>query len=154
MEKIKLFLISIIAILCIGAFFYKADSVINKKNNNNASNKDNVVFITYDELEKKVNNKEDFVLVVTQEGCSHCKNYAPTVKKVANKYDYKIYDLNLTKLSDDENKKISTIANVSGTPTTIFFKKGVEESTLNRINGETSEEKLATKLKKLGYIGD
>jgi len=142
-------LVSVLFVILAGGIFYKANDKIFSK-----TDKNNFVFISYTELEKKIKNKENFVLVVTQEGCSHCKNFNPTVKKVANNYNIKIYDLNLTKLSDEESKKISTIANISGTPTTIFYKNGEEESTLNRINGETSEKNLINKLKKLGYIGD
>ena len=149
MDKIKIFLITIIGIIAIGGIFYTSNKKIHKDDK-----KSNVVLINYSELEKKVNNKDDFVLVITQEGCSHCKNYTPVIEKVSKKYNINIYDLSLTDLSDEESKKISTIANVSGTPTTVFFKNGNEESTLNRINGETSESKLVDKLKKLGYIGD
>ena len=119
MDKIKIILVSVLFVILAGGIFYKANDKIFSKT---GENKDNLVFISYTELDKRIKNKEDFILVVTQEGCSHCKNFNPIVKKVANNYNIKIYDLNLTKLSDEESKKISTIANISGTPTTIFYK--------------------------------
>ena len=149
MKNVKIIAASILALIAVGTVFLK---VANDNKNNNQ--KSNVVSIKFSELKEKIENKDDFVLVITQEGCSHCKNYAPTIKKVSNKYDIKIYDLDLTKLSDEEKKELVTIANVSGTPTTIFFKDGEEKSTLDRLNGAVSESKLVSKLKKLGYIGD
>ena len=149
MKNLKLVLVVLVSILAIGAVFLKVAND-NKKNDE----KSNVVAIKFSELKKKIEDKDDFVLVITQEGCSHCQNYAPIMKRVSNKYNIKIYDLNLTALNDEERKELITIANVSGTPTTIFFKDGEETSTLNRISGEASESKLVEKLKKLGYIGD
>ena len=149
MKNVKIIAASILALIAVGTVFLK---VANDNKNNNQ--KSNVVSIKFSELKEKIENKDDFVLVITQEGCSHCKNYAPTIKKVSNKYDIKIYDLDLTKLSDEEKKELVTIANVSGTPTTIFFKDGEEKSTLDRLSGAVSESKLVSKLKKLGYIGD
>ena len=149
MKNLKIILVSLLAILAIGAVFLKVANDKKKEDENS-----NVVSIKFEDLKKKIDAKEDFVLVITQEGCSHCQNYAPTIKKVSNKYNIKIYDLSLTALSDDDKKELVTIANVSGTPTTIFFKNGEEESTLNRLVGAVSESKLVAKLKKLGYIGD
>ena len=41
---------------------------------------------------------------------------------------------------------------VSGTPTIMFITKGDEETTLNRIVGDTSKEKTIEKFKVNGYI--
>ena len=110
--------------------------------------------ISISELKEKIDNKDSFILVITQDGCSHCQNYAPIIREISEEYNIKIYDLNLTNLTKDEKDELINIANVNGTPTTLFFKNGEEESTLNRINGEASSSKLVNKLKKLGYIGD
>ena len=102
--------------------------------------------------EQKINNKDSFVLVFTQDGCSHCESYAPVLKEVSNKYNIKIYDLNLTKVKSTDIAKVNAIASISGTPTTIFYKNGEEETTLNRISGDTTSDKLIAKLQKLEYI--
>ena len=149
MKNVKIIAVSILAVLAIGAVFLKVAN-----DNKKSDKKGAVVMIKMDELKKKIENKDDFVLVITQEGCIHCKNYAPTIKKVANKYGINIYDLNLTDLTKTEYKELATIANSSGTPTTIFFKDGEETSTLDRLNGAVSTSKLVSRLKKLGYIGD
>lgn len=148
MEKAKIVLVSFLAIITIGVIFF------NVNNNETTNNDTKVITVSFSELESKINNKDDFVLVISQDGCSHCKNYSPIIDRVSSKYDIEIYNLNLTKLISEDAKKLNNIANINATPTTIFFKNGEEVSTLNRINGEASEKKLVEKLKKLGYIGD
>lgn len=133
-------------IIAIFGVFYFANKTTSK------TNKNNVVFIDVEQLEEKIKNKDSFVLVFTQDGCSHCQTYAPVLESVSKKYDIKIYDLNLTKVKSADISRVNTIASISGTPTTVFYKNGEEETTLNRINGDTSESKLVEKLKKLGYI--
>ena len=116
-------------------------------------NEDNsVVLLNMTKLQEKIKNKDTFVLVITQDGCSHCKNYEPIMDTVSQKYNISLYNLNLTTLSSNEYAELKKIANINSTPTTLFFVDGEEESTLNRLIGETSETKLVEKLKKLGYI--
>ncbi len=55
---------------------------------------DNLVKLDYSELIKKIDNKEDFVLCISRTTCSHCDAYKPKLRKIANKYDIKIYDSN------------------------------------------------------------
>ena len=47
--------------------------------------------LTYKEVQEKIDNKEDFVITLSQTTCSHCEMYKPKLKKVANKYDILIY---------------------------------------------------------------
>lgn len=118
----------------------------NKKENKS------ITYINVSKLKEKINNKEDFVLVFTQEGCGHCESYYPVIESVAKKYNVKIYNINLTSLEKNEINEVNKIASINGTPTTLFFINGEEQTTLNRINGDTTEQKLVKKLKKLGYI--
>ena len=41
-----------------------------------------LVELTYNELEKKLNNGDTFILVITQTRCSHCAQYKPVLKEV------------------------------------------------------------------------
>lgn len=116
------------------------------------SEKDYIVYINVNELKEKINNKDDFILVFTQDGCGHCQTYHGVINSVSEKYNIKIYDVNLTSLEKDEINEVNKIASINGTPTTLFFKDGEEITTLHRINGQTSENKLVKKLKQLGYI--
>ena len=108
--------------------------------------------LTFNELESKLNNQDSFVLIITQTGCSHCEAYLPVVQNVSNKYKVDFYILNRTNISDEERTKIKNIANISGTPTTLFYTSGEEKSALNRLVGQATEYRLVEKLTSEGYI--
>lgn len=113
--------------------------------------KNNLERIDYNDLMKKINNEETFILEITQNNCSHCEEFTPRFESILDTYNIKAYNLNITDLSKDDYEKLSKDYNINGTPTTIFFKKG-KELTNNRINGSTSDKKLTNILKRLGYI--
>lgn len=140
----KLYLI-IAIVVCIGALLVYRLAFVEGKN-------DTVKNITIQELEKKINNKETFMLVLTQTGCSHCEQYLPELSRTLSLHNLVAYELNITNLDDEGKKTLSQYANFSGTPTTIFFTDGVEKTTLNRIIGYASQSKIEERLKSLGYI--
>ena len=121
--------------------------------NNNNTPKGNLEEITYNQIQKKINNKEDFVIVLSQTTCSHCAEYKPKVKQVAKKYNITIYYLDYDKYEEKTmNEIIETFNFDGGTPTTFFYKEGKETSVMNRLTGSVSEDKVIASLKKLGYI--
>lgn len=108
--------------------------------------------LTFNELESKLNNQDSFVLIITQTGCSHCEAYLPVVQNVSDKYKVDFYVLNRTNISDEERTRLKNIANISGTPTTLFYTSGEEKSALNRLVGQATEYRLVEKLTSEGYI--
>lgn len=108
--------------------------------------------IKYSDFQKKIANKESFILEVIQDGCSHCSEFSPRFDKVLSKYEVKAYSLNLTDLADAERSEFNNNYQITGTPTVLFFKDGEESSILNRINGNQDEDVIVTKLKTNGYI--
>ena len=108
--------------------------------------------ITYKELTKSLENKETFILEVVQDGCSNCESYTPKFEKILKKYNLSAKQINLKKLSEEDNNSFSNMYNVSGTPTVIFIDKGEEISITRRIVGDVSEDKTISKLKVAGYI--
>ncbi len=146
----KKILIIIPILLVIGLLIFGVFIKNKNKENDNSNNK--IVELSMADLNKKIEDKDTFILLITQTGCSHCEAFLKTVKNTIKDYDIVFYDINLTNLSSDEQGQLKLIANTSGTPTTVFIKDGVEETTLNRIVGETSEAKLVEKLTKQGYI--
>lgn len=114
---------------------------------------DNLVKLNYDEIMEKIDNKESFVLCISRTTCSHCNVYKPKLRKVANKYDIKIYYTDVDKYSKEDLKNFSSkISFDGGTPTTLFIKNGEEKTTATRIEGDVSIEKIVDKLKKNGFI--
>ena len=107
--------------------------------------------INYKELTKKINNKENFVLIVSRTDCSHCMSYKPKVKQIAKDYNLIIYYIDF---DEEKNKeKFLKEYNLDGsTPITLFIKNGKETSLLNRLEGDLEEEKVIERLKKMGFI--
>ena len=113
----------------------------------------NLIKLKYNELIEKVENKESFVLCISATECSHCQEYKPKLKKIANNYDIKIYYIDIDKINDDDYETFKTRFSFDGsTPITIFFKEGEEKTTATRIEGNTKSEKVIEKLKNNGFI--
>ena len=84
--------------------------------------------LTFEELEVKLENKEDIILEIVQTGCSNCTAFSPKFESVLNEYEIQAYSLNISYLSDAGADWLESY-NVDGTPTVIFFEKGEETST-------------------------
>ena len=104
------------------------------------------------EVIEKINNKESFVLCVSQTTCSHCAVYKPKLKEIANKYNIELYYIDVDLLDKEESKEFNKYIYTDGTPTTIFFINGEEKTTANRIEGNASSKKIIDTLKKYNFI--
>ena len=118
----------------------------------NINRKEYLVQLNFDELENKINNKESFVLMISQTTCGHCAEYKPTLREVGKKNDIIIYYIESDLLTEEENKKFLSIINFDATPTTVFIKSGEEKSMATRIVGGRDSEYVTAKLKSNGFI--
>lgn len=122
----------------------------------------NVEVIDYDKYEKLIANGELFVVTVGQTGCSHCTAIKPSLDRVVEKQNLKIYYLNLTdllngesslfyqSLTDMEYSSPSYVENGSfGTPTTFTIENGKIKY---YIGGERTYSKLVDEFKKQGLL--
>lgn len=108
--------------------------------------------LKYDEVMEKIQNKESFILVVSQTTCLHCKEYKPVFKKILKKNKLTAYYIEYDLLSKEEKKEFVKYINFDSTPVTVFLKNGEESTTANRIVGAREEEYIIGKLKSNGYI--
>lgn len=108
--------------------------------------------LKYDNVIQKINDKENFVLCLSQTTCSHCQAYKPKLSKIAKDNKLTVYYLEINLLSEEEEQELKKHINYSSTPTTVFIKKGEELTVASRINGDTSSEKILKKLKSNGFI--
>lgn len=108
--------------------------------------------INYSGIEERVKSEENFVILVTQDGCSHCEEFLPKVKEVIVENKIIIYHLNLSNATIDDKKNIIKLFGNIGTPTTIFIRNGIEEVISNRIIGNSSKSKLVEQLKLYNFI--
>ena len=111
--------------------------------------------LNYKEVVQKVNNQDDFILVVSKSTCSHCATYKPKIEAIVKDYGIHVYYIDYDEEDDDTQKEFLEKFNLSGaTPMTLFFEKGKEKSVLNRIEGDLSSEKVITTYKKMGFISE
>lgn len=108
--------------------------------------------IKYDKVVEKIENKDSFVLLLSQTTCSHCMDYKPKLARVAKKYKINVYYLETNLLDEATSKELKKHFNYDGTPTTVFVINGEEKTAANRINGDAAEEKIINKLKSNGFI--
>ena len=108
--------------------------------------------LKYDEVMEKIQNKESFILLVSQTTCSHCKEYKPAFRKILKKNKLTAYYIEYDLLSKEEKKEFVKYINFDSTPVTVFLKNGEESTTANRIVGAREEEYIIGKLKSNGYI--
>ena len=111
-----------------------------------------LISINGTQLEEKVNNKEDFIFVVSRTGCSHCAEYLPIFENILEDHNLKAYVIDLAKLNTKEKKYFNETFNITSTPTTVFIKNGEETTVLNRIVGSVDRKTVENKLKENKYI--
>ena len=149
MKKNILTIIGIILVCLAVIGLVSASKTLNQKNKEEDNH---LIEISITELQEKVNNKETFILLISQTNCSHCAEYKPVLKEVLTKYDIFAYEIDETKLSEKENGILKNIANISGTPTTVFIVDGEEANTQNRLIGAANKNKIINRLKAMNYI--
>ena len=113
-----------------------------------------LIKLSYKEVQNKIDNKETFVLVLSQSTCSHCADYKPKLINIAKENNINIYYLDYDTDTYDTEKILKFFNFDGGTPTTFFYKDGEELSLMDRISGDVSKQTLLNKLKKLEYIKD
>lgn len=116
------------------------------------TNNKHIIEISLDKFKEMVANKETFAIYVGNKDCIHCEAYKPILEDVLNDYNITIYHIDNSKLSEEEYGDFKSYVNITGTPTVAFIIDGEEESTINRIVGETDKETTIKKFKDNGYI--
>ena len=105
------------------------------------------------QVKEKIDNKESFILCISATYCSHCKEYKPKLEDISKEYRMDIYYIDFDKYSDEEQSLFRDYVSFDGsTPVTLFIKNGKEETTVNRINGNVSKDKIISKFKSNGFI--
>lgn len=111
-----------------------------------------LIELNYKEFKEKLENKETFFIEIFQDGCPHCEAYTPKLREVLMEHKITGYQLNLSKLTEEEHNDFVLSFGSDGTPTTIFLNEGKEISKMQRISGNVAKTKIVSKLKGNGYI--
>lgn len=119
----------------------------------NSTNESKLIELNIEDIIEKVNNKESFVLCISQTTCSHCASYKPKLDKISKEYDIEIFYIDIDKYGEDGESELKKYISFDGsTPVTAFIKNGEETTASNRIFGDSSYDKIVEKLKKTGFI--
>ena len=108
--------------------------------------------LKYEQLKEKIDNKENFALLIGAASCSHCDTFRSTINEINKEYDINIYYVDIDKFNSSEVAYLKAIASFKGTPTTVFITEGKEKSSYNRIDGNRDYEYTVNRLKQNGYI--
>lgn len=147
MKKIILMLTSLFLITgCGNNSVFKNYEVVNKSSEKHTT----TIELTYDEYETKIKNKDSFVLLMWQTGCSHCVSFEPTLNKIISYYNLEIYSINLANITNDEYSKIENKTYITGTPTTVVFKDGVTQT--KKLIGDRDTETVLEFLARYNYL--
>ena len=133
----------ILLVVVIGVYIYDLS---------NREDEGRLVSLQYDEIMEMIENKESFVLVLSQTTCYHCTDYKPTVKSVAREYGIDLYYTDYDKYTKEAREALLNIFNITGSPTTVFVVDGKEKGIFSRLVGEASSKSLVKKLEEFGYI--
>lgn len=111
-------------------------------------NKEYFISLNYEELNNKIENKDSFMLCVSSTTCSHCAQFKPKLKEIANDYKVELYYTDVDLYSEEDNKEFSDTYKITGTPTTLIFIDGKEVSVMSRIEGDVSKDKIINAITK------
>ena len=117
-----------------------------------ACSSNNLKKLSLNELNEKLNNKETFILYLTNEDETGItlKN---TLTSVSKENNLKTFYINLEKLSDEELDKLKELFTYREENFILFIKDGNESTVLSRIaDPYISQEKLNNELKNQGFI--
>ncbi len=114
--------------------------------------KDYMKEISYKEYKELLDNKETFILEIMRTDCSACINFKPKITDVANSYKVEVKFINTDHITEEEENSLFSETGITGTPTVIFYKDGVEETVSSRINGSVSKDRIVSKFKTNGFI--
>mgnify|MGYP003366593372 FL=1 len=147
MKKIILILTSLLLVTgCGNNSIYKNYEVVNKSSEKHTT----TIELTYEEYENKIKNKDSFVLLMWQTGCSHCISFEPTLNKIITYYNLEIYSINLANITDEEYSKIENKTFITGTPTTVVFKDGVTQT--KKLIGDKESKDVLDFLTRYNYL--
>ena len=109
--------------------------------------------LSVNEVIEKIDDKDSFVLCISQTTCAHCASYKPKLENVANKYNLEIYYIDIDKYEKEEIDEFKTKISFDGsTPVTAFIVEGEESSIASRLFGNVSSDKIVNKLKNFKFI--
>ena len=107
---------------------------------------------SYDEIMRKINNNETFILALINNEDKEYKTFNNNLKTIVKDYNINVSYLNINKLNTTQLEEIKAIVNYEDTPILVYIKEGIEDNPNNRIIGDISVDRMIEIFKSAGYI--
>ena len=164
-QIILILLIAIIVSILFGTIFIIKEEVVNKQTVNSdirskvSRNEDKefvseevedndeyekIQMINVAEFEKRIKEKENMLIIITEQTCLYCLEYEPIVEEVLQEQNRVMYELDTFYLNQDELKRFREYYAFDSMPTIFYVKDGVVVSDLV---GSKSKDELSTWIK-------
>lgn len=147
MNKKDILLIVGVVLIVIAAFFAMDSTSANPEIEVPlalSKNEVGAIKIDYNTYESKIENNENFIIVIERTGCSFCEKYMPVLETVTNKLEIAIYYIDTADLTQDEYQKLGESNSYLkrerwGTPTTLLLSG---KTVIDSIGGYVEEKTL------------
>lgn len=106
---------------------YNEDDYSSEPNKEPVQEYDNIHKVDYKTFKEMIENKESFVIVISQTSCGHCITYKPIFDEALRENNIKGYELDLQVTSQHDRTEFLDTYPVEGTPTTMIFTNGILE---------------------------
>ena len=107
---------------------------------------------SYDEIMRKINNNETFILALINNEDKEYKRFNNNLKTIVKDYNINVSYLNVNNLNTTQLEEIKAIVNYEDTPILVYIKEGIEDNPNNRIIGDISIDRMIEIFKSAGYI--
>lgn len=102
--------------------------------------------LSYAEYQEKIDNNEQFVVIIERTTCSHCQNFMPVAEEFANDERVPMYYIDTDEMEEDEWEKLEKSntffednADNWGTPTTLVL---AGKESVDSVIGESDSDSL------------
>ncbi len=84
----------------------------------------NIEEISYSDWRSKVQNKDNFILLITKNTCSRCASFQSVFSRVLKDNSLNAYKIEVSKLNAEDQKALGDTYDLESTPTTIIVHSG------------------------------
>lgn len=152
MKKKDIILIVGVVLVLVLAMFTMGGTKANKIEGPVALSGEEVGLIKIDYLAyaSKIENAENFIVIIERTGCSYCEMYMPIVEAAANELSIPVYYIDTADLSSDEYTELGNSNNYLkrekwGTPTTLLLSGNI---VVDSIGGYVEQDEFTSFIKK------
>ena len=148
LKKSDLFLIiCLIVVVLLGCFLMRGEKEkVSYELPLQLSGEAGLQLLSYSDYQKKIDNNEAFVIVLSRESCSHCANFLTVAEKFASDNQLPMYYVDTDTFNEEDwssfeksNTFLKKNSGNWGTPTTIVL---AGHEAVDYIEGETTRDKL------------